>query len=188
MVVSINEIKTGLTILVESEVFQVIDFQHVKPGKGSAFVRTRLRNLKNGNVQEMTFRGETKIDEAFIEERKLQFLYIAGEIYHFMDQENFEEVQINKTNLGDKIKFLKDNLEVTAFEYNGQILNINLPNFVEYQITHTEPGIKGDTAKSGTKPATIESGAVIQVPLFINPSDKIKVDTRSGSYVERVFK
>jgi elongation factor P len=185
--VSINEIKSGLTILVDGDIYQVIEYQHVKPGKGGAFVRTKLRNLRNGNVQEKTFRGDEKIEEAFIEERKLQYQYESGGIYHFVDQENFEEITIAKEYLGDKIKFLKDNLEVDAYFYKHETLNINLPNFIEVKIIHTEPGIKGDTAKSGTKPAKIETGATIQVPLFIDIEDKIKVDTRTGEYVERVY-
>jgi elongation factor P len=184
---SINEIKSGLTILVDGDIYQVIEYQHVKPGKGGAFVRTKLRNLRSGNVQEKTFRGDEKIEEAFIEERKLQYLYESGGIYHFVDQENFEEITMAKEDLGDKIKFLKDNLEVNAYFYKDETLTINLPNFIEVKITHTEPGIKGDTAKSGTKPAKIETGATIQVPLFIDIGDKIKVDTRTGEYVERVY-
>ncbi|MDD5669768.1 MAG: elongation factor P [Candidatus Omnitrophica bacterium] len=188
MALSINDMKNGLTILVDGIVYQVVEFQHVKPGKGAAFVRTKLRNMKTANLQEMTFRGEEKIEEAYIDERKLQFLYNSGEFYHFMDQENFEELEIHKDTLGDKIKFLKDNLDVTSYSYKDDILTVTLPNFIEFQIVHTEPGIKGDTAKSGTKPAKIETGAIIQVPLFVEETDRIKVDTRSGSYVERVVK
>ena len=187
MTVSINEIKSGLTILVDGDIYQVIEYQHVKPGKGGAFVRTKLRNLRSGNVQEKTFRGDEKIEEAFIEERKLQYLYESGGIYNFVDQENFEEITIAKEDLQDKIKFLKDNLEVNAYFYKDETLTINLPNFIEVKIIHTEPGIKGDTAKSGTKPAKIETGATIQVPLFIDIGDKIKVDTRTGEYVERAY-
>ncbi len=186
MGLSINEIKNGLTLLVDKEAYVVIDFQQVKPGKGAAFVRVKIRNLKTGNVQERTFRGDEKIEEAYIEERKLQYLYASGEMYHFMDQENYEELAIAKDVLGDKAKFLKDNLDIIASQYKEEILNVNLPNFVEFEIIHTEPGIKGDTAKSGTKPAEIETGASIQVPLFINTGDRIKVDTRSGQYIERV--
>jgi elongation factor P len=183
---SINEIKSGLTILVDDQVWLVIDTQHVKPGKGAAFCRAKLRNLKNSSVQEKTFRGDEKIEEAFVEERKLQYQYTSNEMYHFMDQDNYEEVAIAKENIGDKTKFLKDNLEVMAYFYKDDILNVNLPNFIEFTILHTEPGIKGDTAKSGTKPAEIDTGATIQVPLFINTGDKIKVDTRTEVYVERV--
>lgn len=186
MALSINEVKAGLTVLVDDIVWMVIETQHVKPGKGAAFVRAKLRNLKNGSVQEKTFRGDEKIDEAFVEERKLQYSYSSGELYHFMDQDNYEEIAISKENIGDKAKFLKDNLEVSAYFYKEDFLNIALPNFIEFNIIHTEPGIKGDTAKSGTKPAEIDTGANVQVPLFVNAGDKIKVDTRTGSYVERV--
>jgi len=183
---SINEVKAGLTILVEDQVWLVIETQHVKPGKGSAFVRAKMRNLKNSSVQERTFRGDEKIDEAFVEERKLQYTYKSGEMFHFMDQETFEEVAISSDSVGDKAKFLKDNLELTANFYKGEVLNVNLPFFIEFNIIHTEPGIKGDTAKSGTKPAQIDTGANIQVPLFVNEGDRIRVDTRTSSYVERV--
>lgn len=186
MALSINEIKAGITILVDNTVWLVIDTQHVKPGKGAAFVRAKMRNLKNASVQEKTFRGDEKIAEAFVEERKLQYQYCSGDMYHFMDQENYEEISIAKENMGDNIKFLKDNIDVAAYFFKDEVLNVNLPNFVEFTITHTEPGIKGDTAKSGTKPAEIDTGATIQVPLFINTGDRIKIDTRTGGYVERV--
>lgn len=186
MALSINDIKSGVTILVDAIPYLVIETQHVKPGKGSAFVRAKLRNLRNSGIQEKTFRGDEKIEEAFIEERKLQYSYNSGHIYNFMDKENFEEVGVSEEILGDKKKFLKDNLDAVAYSYKGEILNINLPNFVEFTIVHSEPGIKGDTAKSGTKPAEIETGAIIQVPLFIEVNDRIKIDTRTGTYVERV--
>lgn len=186
MALSINEIKGGITILVDNQVYVVVDFQHVKPGKGAAFVRTKMRNLKNGNILERTFRGDEKIEEAYIEERKLQYQYTSGDLFHFMDQENYEDVSIPKDAMGEQVKFLKDNIDTKAYFYKGDVVYVTLPNFVTYKITHTEPGIKGDTAKSGTKPATIDSGANIQVPLFINQDDVIKVDTRTGSYVERV--
>ncbi|MFA6217060.1 MAG: elongation factor P [Candidatus Omnitrophota bacterium] len=186
MSLSINEVKSGLTILVDGEIYAIIEFNHVKPGKGAAFVRVKLRNLRTSNVLEKTFRGDEKIEEAFIEERKLQYLYTSGDMYHFMAQDNYEEVAIPKNSLGDKIKFLKDNMEVTSYSYKEEILNVNLPNFIEVKIVFTEPGIKGDTAKSGTKPAEIETGAIIQVPLFVGMDDRIKVDTRSSSYVERI--
>ncbi len=186
MALSINEIKNGVTIFVEGAVYMVVDFQHVKPGKGAAFVRTKLKNLRNNNILEITFRGDEKIEEAYIEEKKLQYQYSSGGMFHFMDQENYEDVAISEDSMGDKDKFLKDNIEVNAYYYKDEVLYVNLPNFVEYKIVHTEPGIKGDTAKSGTKPATIDTGATINVPLFININDMIKVDTRTGSYVERV--
>lgn len=186
MALSINEVKSGLTILVDGEVWITLDCQHVKPGKGSAFVRAKMRNMKTGAVLEKTFRGDEKIEEAFVEERKLQYQYTSGSLFHFMDQETFEEIAVSEENLGDKKLFLKDNLDVTAYFYKDDCLSVNLPNFIELKITHTEPGVKGDTAKSGTKPAQVETGATIQVPLFINEGDIIKVDTRSASYVERV--
>lgn len=187
MALSINEIKSGLTVLVDGQAHLVLETQHVKPGKGSSFVRVKLRNLKNNSIQEKTFRGDEKIEEAFVEERKLQYLYASGSTYHFMDQDNFEEITLSEDILQDKKKFLKDNLEVTGFFYKNEVLNINLSNFIEYKVIHTEPGIRGDTAKSGTKPAEIETGAIVQVPLFINMGDTIKVDTRTGEYVERIY-
>jgi elongation factor P len=149
----------------------IIDSQHIKPGKGAAFCRAKMRNLKNNNVLEQTFRGDEKLEEAYIEERKLQYQYSSGDMYHFMDNDNYEDVVIAKESIADKIKFLKDNIEVNAYYY---------------KIIHTEQGVKGDTAKSGTKPATIDTGATVQVPLFIDTGDSIKVDTRTGSYIERV--
>ena len=187
MALSINDIKSGVTILVDDDVYMVIETQHVKPGKGAAFVRVKIRNLKNNSVQEKTFRGDEKIEEAFVEEKKLQYQYSSGDLYHFMDQDNYEEIAISEDNIQDKSKFLKDNLEVAGYFYKNEVLTINLPNFIEVKITHTEQGIRGDTAKSGTKSAKIETGAVIQVPLFVDIGDKIKVDTRSGEYVERVY-
>lgn len=186
MALSINEIKVGVTIIVNDQVYIVIDTEHVKPGKGAAFVRAKIRNPKNNSVQEVTFRGDEKIEQAYVEERKLQFQYKSGEIYHFMDLDTYEDIIIAEESITDKAKFLKDNLEVQGYFYKHETLNIVLPNFVEFNIKHTEPGVKGDTAKSGTKPAQIDTGATIQVPLFINVDDNIKVDTRTGQYVERV--
>ena len=186
MSLSINEVKSGLTILVDDIVYLVVDTEHVKPGKGAAFVRVKIRHMKLGTVIERTFRGDEKIDQAFVEERKLQYQYHSGGMYHFMDQENYEEIAIPEGTLGDKKKYLKDNLEVTGYFYKNDTLNVNLPFFIEFKIIHTEPGIKGDTAKSGTKTAEVETGANIQVPLFINEGDTVKIDTRTGGYIERV--
>lgn len=187
MALSINEIKSGVTIFVDGDVYICLDAQHVKPGKGAAFVRARLRNMKTNNVQEKTFRGDEKIEQAFVEERKLQYQYSSGGLFHFMDTENFEEIAISEEVIGDKVKLLKDNLEIQGYFFKGDTLSIILPNFIEFSIIETEPGVKGDSSKSGTKPAKIDTGAVIQVPLFINIGDKIKVDTRTGgSYVERI--
>jgi elongation factor P len=182
---SINDLKNGLTILVEGQPFMILDSQFVKPGKGAAFTRCKMRNMKTGNILEQTFRGDEKIDEAFIEESKLQYQYNSNDMYYFMDQENYDEKVISKDILGEKVNFLKDNMEVTALSYKDDILAVNLPNFMIYKITSSEPGVKGDTAKAGTKPAKIETGAIIQVPLFVNEGDSIKVDTRTGTYLER---
>ncbi|MFC1658337.1 elongation factor P [Candidatus Omnitrophota bacterium] len=184
--VSINELKSGLTLLIDGQIYSVIDYQHVKPGKGAAFVRTKLRNLKTGNVLEKTFRGDDKIEEAFIEQKKLQYLYHSDEIYYFMDQSSFEEVGIAQDVLGANSKFLKDNIEIAAYAYEGEIFNVALPTFVELKVTHAAPGIKGDTAKAALKQVAVETGAAISVPLFIEEGDIIKVDTRSQAYVERI--
>ncbi len=186
MALSINNIKSGVTVSLNDGVYMVTDAQHVKPGKGAAFVRAKMRNMKTSHIQEITFRGDEKINEAYVEERKLRYLYKSGNMYHFMDNENFEEIAVSEDLLSDKIKFLKDNLDVLGYFYKSDTLTINLPNFIEFTIIHTEPGIKGDTAKSGTKPAEIDTGANVGVPLFINIGDKIKVDTRTGDYVERI--
>lgn len=187
MALSINEIKSGVTILVDGEVYVCVDAQHVKPGKGAAFVRARLRNMKSNNIQEKTFRGDDKIEQAYVDERKLQYQYTGGGVYHFMDTENFEEIAISAQSVGDKAKLLKDNLEIEGYFFQGDTLSISLPNFIEFKIVETEPGFKGDSSKSGNKPARIDTGATIQVPLFINVGDKIKVDTRTGgTYVERI--
>ena len=186
MALSINQLKSGLTILLDGEVYILTEYQHVKPGKGAAFVRTKLKNIKTENVLERTFKTDDKIEEAFVEERKAVFQYRSGDLFHFMDQESYEEITVSKEQLKDAIKFLKDNLEVSLFLFKDQFLKISLPNFIQFEIKETEPGIKGDTAKSGTKPSKIETGAIVQVPLFINVGDRIKLDTRSGSYVERI--
>ena len=187
MAFSINQFKVGVTILMDGVVFQIMDTEHVKPAKGSAFVRTRLKNMRTGNLLERTFRGQDTVEEAFVEQKKLQYLYASGgPMYHFMDQENYDQLAISSDVLGENARFLKDNLEVLGFFYKNQVLNVVMPNFIELTIVETEPGIKGDTAKGGNKPAKVETGAAILVPLFINIGDKIKVDTRTASYVERV--
>ena len=169
------------------EVFQVAETEHVKPAKGSAFVRTRLKNLRTGNLLDRTFRGQDIAEEAFVEQRKMQFLYSSGEILHFMDQENYDQLPLSKDVLGEDVRFLKDNLEVLGFFYNDRILNVVLPNFIEFLVIETEPGVRGDTAKGSNKPAKIETGATVLVPLFINVGDKVKVDVRTGEYIERAY-
>ncbi|PIQ89954.1 MAG: elongation factor P [Candidatus Omnitrophica bacterium CG11_big_fil_rev_8_21_14_0_20_42_13] len=185
MALSINECKTGLTVLLDGQVFLVIEVHHVKPGKGAAFIRTRLKNLKLGTVIERTFKSNESIEQAYIEEKKLQFQYNSHDMYHFMDMETFEESILTREQLGDNISFLKDNLEVTAYFHNNELVNVVMPNFIECTVIETEPGIRGDTAKATLKPAKIETGAVISVPLFINAGDRIKIDTRSAQYIER---
>lgn len=187
MALSINQFKVGVTILLDREVYQIVETEHVKPAKGSAFVRAKLKNLRTGNLLDRTFRGQDTAEEAFVEQRKLQYLYSQTDMYHFMDQENYDQLVISADILGDGTKFLKDNLEVLGYFYKDKILNVVIPNFIELVVTETEPGIKGDTAKGGNKPAKVETGATILVPLFINIGDKLKVDTRTGTYVERAY-
>lgn len=184
--ISTSEFKNGLTIKLEGQLFQIIEFQHVKPGKGGAFVRTKLRSLSSGNVLEKTFRAGEKVEDAFIEYKKLQFLYSSGDEYHFMDQENFEQFRLNAQQLGHVIHYLKENMIATASFYEGKLMNVEPPIFVELKVVEAEPGLKGDTAKSGTKSVKLETGYVIQVPLFIEADDVLKIDTRTGEYVERV--
>lgn len=184
--ITANQFRAGLTILIEGEIYSVIDFQAVKPGKGGAFVRSKFRNLRTKKTIEKTFRSEERFEEAFIEDKKLQYLYNSGDTYYFMCGDTFEEIMIEKSKLGDIVNYLKDNTDVNVLYYNKEIIEVALPIFMELKIEHTEPGIKGDTAKGSFKPATLETGATIQVPLFINENDMIKIDTRTGSYVERV--
>lgn len=186
MALSITECKPGLTILLEGQVFLVLEVHHVKPGKGAAFIRTRIKNLKLGTVLERTFRTNEAIEEAFIEQKKLQYQYSSHDAYHFMDQETYEESVLTKEQLGNNINYLKDNLEVAAYFYNHELVNVVLPNSIVFKVLETEPGVKGDTAKSTLKPAKLEAGAIISVPLFVNAGDYIKVDTREGKYLERV--
>ncbi|MDP1853884.1 MAG: elongation factor P [Candidatus Omnitrophota bacterium] len=185
MALSITEIKSGLTILLDNQVFLVLEVHHVKPGKGAGFIRTRIKNVRLGTVLERTFKSNEDIEPAYIEEKKLQYQYASQDSYHFMDQEAYEESVLTKAQLGDNINYLKDNLEVTAYFFKHELLNIVLPNSVVFKIIETEQGIKGDTAKNTFKPAKIETGATIPVPLFVNAGDYIKVDTREGKYLER---
>lgn len=186
MRLSITEIKSGLTILLDNQVFLVLEVHHVKPGKGAGFIRTRIKNVKLGTVLERTFKSNEDIEPAYIEEKKLVYQYNTQDTYHFIDQETFEDNALSKEQLGDYVRFLKDSQEVTAYFYNNDLLNVVLPNFIVFEIKETEPGIKGDTAKSSLKTARVETGASIQVPLFVNIGDFIKVDTRTGEYLERV--
>lgn len=185
MTYAINQLKTGVTIAIDKDVFVIVGIDHVKPGKGAAFARVKLRNLRLGTVIERTYKTDDKIEEAFIEEKQLQYSYKDATNYHFLDQETFEDYVISEERLGDMKNFLKDNLALSAYFHGNELVNVALPNFVTYKIIHTEPGIKGDTAKGTNKPATIEGGATIQVPLFVNEGDRVKIDTRTGEYIER---
>lgn len=183
--ISSNDFRTGTTIEVDSNIFRVIEFMHVKPGKGAAFVRTKLKNVKTGAVREQTFRAGEKVPRARIETREMQYLYNDGELYTFMDTETYEQLTIPKGQLDYELNFLKENMNCYVVLHEGTTIGIDLPNSVELEVTSTEPGIKGDTASGGSKPATVETGYTLQVPFFINEGDRLIIDTRSGAYVSR---
>lgn len=184
--ISSNDFRPGVTVEIDGNVWQVVDFQHVKPGKGAAFVRTKYRNLKTGAIREEAFNPSDKFPKAHIETRQMQYLYNDGELYYFMDEETYDQIPLNYVQVEDAIKFLKENEVATIRFYQGQAFQVEAPNFAELEVVETEPGIKGDTASNVTKAATVETGAVVQVPLFINQGDKIKIDTRTGEYLSRV--
>lgn len=186
--ISAGEFRNGVTMEYEGDVYQVLEFQHVKPGKGAAFVRTKLRNVITGAVIEKTFRPSEKMPTAFIERANMQYLYKDGDMYNFMNTETFDQVAINEELVGDTMKFVKENEEVKTLAYKGKIFGIEPPLFVELEITETEPGFAGNTAQGATKPAVVETGAQIQVPLFINQGEFVKIDTRTGEYLGRVQK
>ncbi len=183
--ISVNDFKTGVTIELEGQAFQVMEFMHVKPGKGSAFVRAKLRNVKTGGTVEKTFRGGEKVPRAHLDKREMQYLYNDGEGYVCMDTENYEQISISKESIGDGAKWLLENMVIGVLFFQGNIIGVDLPNFVEMQVIDTEPGVKGDTATGAVKNATLESGAVVQVPLFINAGDRLRIDIRTGEYMER---
>ncbi|MFC7060598.1 elongation factor P [Halobacillus seohaensis] len=183
--ISVNDFKTGLTIEVEGSIWQVMDFQHVKPGKGAAFVRSKLRNLRSGNIQEKTFRAGEKVEKAHIENRKMQYLYTSGDMHAFMDTETYEQVEIPTDQISDQLKYLKENMEVQIQSYQAETIGVELPKNVELKVTETEPGIKGDTASGGTKSATLETGLNVQVPFFINEGELLLISTSDGKYVSR---
>ncbi len=184
--VSAGDFRNGLTIEYEGNVYQVIEFQHVKPGKGAAFVRTKLKNIKNGGVVEKTFRPTEKCPQAHIDRADMQYLYSDGDLFHFMDVESYEQIALNADDIGDTLKFVKENEMVKILSHNGDVFSVEPPLFVELEITETEPGFKGDTSTGATKPATVETGALVYVPLFVEIGDKIKIDTRTGEYLSRV--
>ena len=183
--ISAGEFRNGVTIEVDGDIYVIIDFQHVKPGKGAAFVRSKLRNLINGGITERTFRPSEKMPRAHIDRKDMQYLYNDGQLYHFMDTESYEQTAINASEVGDTLRYVKENEMVKIMSHNGAVFGIEPPMFVELEITDTEPGFKGDTAQGATKPATVETGAVVHVPLFISSGEVIKIDTRTGEYLGR---
>lgn len=186
--ISAGDFRNGVTFEMDGNVYQIIEFQHVKPGKGAAFVRTKIKNIISGGVVEKTFRPTEKLPKAHIERKDMQYSYNDGDLYYFMDPETFDMIPIGKEQIGDALKFVKENDTCKILSYKGNVFGIEPPTFVELAITETEPGFAGNTATGATKPATLETGAVIQVPLFVDGSDIIRVDTRTGEYMERVNK
>ena len=184
--VTAGDFKNGLTIQFENNIYQIIEFQHVKPGKGAAFVRCKLKNIKNGGVVEKTFRPTEKCPQARIDRKDYQYLYADGDLFYFMDVETYDQIALSKDDIGDALKFVKENEMVKMCSHNGSVFAVEPPLFVELQITETEPGFKGDTATGATKPCTVETGAQVSVPLFVNEGDTIKIDTRTGEYLSRV--
>jgi elongation factor P len=183
--ISSNDFRTGVTIELDGQVWRVVDFLHVKPGKGSAFVRKTLKNVQTGNKLERTFRAGETVPQANLEKSVMQYTYKEGEQFVFMDMETFEQAPLNPEQIGDGVKYLKEGMEVNVVRWNDQVLEVELPNSVVLEITDTDPGVKGDTATGGTKPATVETGATVMVPLFISIGERIKIDTRSDTYLGR---
>lgn len=184
--ISAGEFRNGLTVEIDGNVYQILEFQHVKPGKGAAFVRTKLKNVISGGVVEKTFRPTEKFPKAHIERKSMQYLYSDGDLYHFMDGETYDQIALNEETIGDALKFVKENEEVKVCSYQGEVFAVEPPLFAELVVTETEPGVKGDTATGATKPATVETGATVMVPLFVNEGDVLKIDTRTGGYLSRV--
>ena len=183
--ISAGDFRNGITFEMDGNVVQVIEFQHVKPGKGAAFVRTKYKNVITGAVVERSFNPTDKYPTAYIERKDMQYLYSDGDLYYFMDMETYEQQPIDKSKLGPAFQFVKENMEVKVLSYKGNVFGVEPPNFVELEVTETDPGFKGDTATNATKPATLETGAEIKVPLFINQGYMIRIDTRTGEYMER---
>ena len=184
--ISAGDFRNGVTIEVDGNIFQIVEFQHVKPGKGAAFVRTKLKNIINGGVVEKTFRPTEKFPQARIDRKDMQYLYADGDLFTFMDTETYDQISLNKDTVGDALKFVKENEICKVCSHNGSVFAVEPPLFVELEITDTEPGFKGDTATGASKPATVETGAQVSVPLFVNQGDRIKIDTRTGEYLSRV--
>ena len=183
--ISAGDFRNGVTFEMDGQVMQVVEFQHVKPGKGSAFVRTKMRNVITGAVTETTFNPSDKFEEAFVEKSNMEYLYNDGDLYYFMDTETYEQIPISKSVLGDNFRFVKDNMVCKVLSYKGNVFGVEPPTFIDLEIIETDPGFRGDTATNVLKPATLETGAVIKVPLFLSVGDKVRVDTRTGEYLER---
>lgn len=184
--ISAGDFRNGITLEIEGNVFQIMEFQHVKPGKGAAFVRTKLKNIINGGVVEKTFRPTEKFPAARIDRVDMQYLYSDGDLFHFMNEETYDQIALSAEDIGDALKFVRENDVCKVCSYNGNVFAVEPPMFVELEITETEPGFKGDTATGATKPAIVETGATVYVPLFVEIGDKIKIDTRTGEYLSRV--
>jgi len=184
--ITAGDFKNGLTIEMDGQVYQVVEFQHVKPGKGAAFVRTKLKNIMTGATVEKTFSPTDKFDRAHIERKDMQYLYNDGQLYYFMDVESYEQIPLSAEEIGDALKFIKENMTVKLLFFKEKVFGVEPPNFVELQVVETEPGVKGDTVTGATKNATLETGAVVKVPLFVNQGDIVRIDTRTGEYMERV--
>ena len=184
--ISAGDFRNGVTLEIEGNIYQIIEFQHVKPGKGAAFVRTKLKNIISGGVVEKTFRPTEKFPAARIDRVEMQYLYSDGDLFHFMNTETYDQIALNEDAIGDALKFVKENEMVKICSHNGNVFAVEPPLFVELEVTETEPGFKGDTATGATKPATVETGAVVYVPLFVETGDKLKIDTRTGEYLSRV--
>ena len=183
--ISAGDFRNGKTLEIDGTVYQIIEFQHVKPGKGAAFVRTKLKDIKNGGVVERTFRPTEKFPEARIDRKDMQYLYQDGDLYYFMDNESYEQVALSSDLIGDTLKFVKENEMCKVCSWNGQVFSVEPPLFVELEITATEPGLKGNTATGATKPATVETGATVMVPLFVENGERVRIDTRTGEYLSR---
>ncbi len=184
--ITAGDFRNGMTFEEDGNVMQIIEFQHVKPGKGAAFVRTKVRNVITGSVVEKTYNPTAKFPTAYVERKDMEYTYSDGNLYHFMDPETYEDVPVNESDLGDSFKFVKENMVCKILSYKGKVFGVEPPNFVELQVTQTDPGFAGNTATNATKPATLETGAEIRVPLFINEGEVIRIDTRTGEYMERV--
>ena len=183
--ISVNDLKNGLTLELDNGLWSVVEFLHVKPGKGAAFVRTKLKNVETGNVLEKTFRAGEKVAKAMLNRKEMQYLYKAGDEFVMMDMESYEQLQLTSDQVGDGVKYLKENMNVNILLHDGKIIGLDIPNHVELEVTDTPPAEKGNTAQGGTKPATLETGAVVQVPFFINNGEMIRIDTRSNTYLDR---